>query len=248
MNLEDLSAIVTGGAQGIGEATSWNLARSGVRVAILDHSEKKAEEVAQSICKAGLQAAAFRTDVTDKHQVDHAVEKVAETFGGIHVLVNNVGWTEHHSFMDDTEEYWHKVISINLTSMFLVSQSVLKVMIPQKFGKIVNISSEAGRIGNPGEVAYSAAKGGIIASTKSLAREMARHNITVNCICPGPTLTPLLSSQPRDVIDGLEKLIPLRRISEPHEVANVIGFFCSHKSSFVTGQIISVSGGLTMSG
>lgn len=150
--------------------------------------------------------------------------------------------------MDDTEEYWHKVISINLTSMFLVSQSVLKVMIPQKFGKIVNISSEAGRIGNPGEVAYSAAKGGIIASTKSLAREMARHNITVNCICPGPTLTPLLSSQPRDVIDGLEKLIPLRRISEPHEVANVIGFFCSHKSSFVTGQIISVSGGLTMSG
>jgi 2-hydroxycyclohexanecarboxyl-CoA dehydrogenase len=248
MDLKGLVAIVTGGGQGIGEATATSLAQLGAKVAILDLMAKSGEAVASRLREAGSEAMAVVADVTVKDQVDRATKEVFDHFGSVDILVNNAGWTETHPFLTEDEAYWDKVIAVNLKGPILASRAALAYMSEKKFGKIVNVGSDAARIGNSGEAVYSAAKGGLVTFTKSLAREVARYNVNVNCVCPGPTNTPLMKDQPEKVIEALKRMMPFRRIAEPDEVANVIAFLCSREADFVTGQIISASGGLTMVG
>jgi 2-hydroxycyclohexanecarboxyl-CoA dehydrogenase len=248
MDLTGNVAIVTGAAQGIGEAVATKLAALGASVGVLDLNQAGAEAAAERINAAGHKAMAVQVDVTKKALVDDAVAQVASRFGSVDMVVNNAGYTEAHKFVDEDESYWDKLIAINLKGPFLVTQAALKYMMKQNRGKIVNIASDSARIGNPGEVVYSATKAGLITFTKSLAREVARYQVNVNCVSPGPTNTPLMAAQPEKMIEGLKRLSPLRRIGEPVDIANMVAFLCSDEAAFVTGQIISVSGGLTMVG
>ena len=248
MDLKDNIAIITGAAQGIGEATAEKMANLGAKVVVLDLNLRGAEEVVSRICSTGTEAIAIQADVTRFEELKNVAKLVTDRFGKIDILVNNAGWTETHPFINEDEDYWDKVIAINLKGPILLSKAVLPFMIEKKYGKIVNIGSDAARVGNSGEVVYSAAKGGVVTFTKSLAREVGRYKINVNCVCPGPTNTPLMKKQPEKVIEALTQMIPFRRIAEPLELANVIAFLCSREASFVSGQVISVSGGLTMVG
>jgi len=248
MELEDRVAIITGGAQGIGEATANKLAELGAKVAVLDINLEGAEAVASRIRNAHFDAIAVQTDIARREQVESAVTEVFNRFGSVDILINNAGWTESHPFIAEDEAYWNKIIDINLKGPIFASRAALRYMCENTFGKIVNVASDAARVGNAGEVLYSAAKGGIVSFTKSLAREVARYNVNVNCVCPGPINTPLVSHQPEKMLMALKKMIPFRRIGEPIEVAHVIAFLCSNDASYVTGQTISVSGGLTTVG
>ena len=248
MDLKGMGAIVTGGAQGIGEATAVRLAQLGAKVAVLDMNLAGAEAVAARIKGEGFEAMSVQADVTRSDQVEAAIDQVCRQFGSVDILVNNAGWTQTHPFMTEDEAYWDKVIAINLKGPILMCKAALKCMSEKNFGKIVNVASDAARIGNAGEVVYSAAKGAVVTLTKSLAREVARYGVNVNCVCPGPTNTPLMKDQPEKVIEALKRMMPFRRIAEPLEVANVIAFLCSREAGFVTGQILSASGGLTMVG
>jgi 2-hydroxycyclohexanecarboxyl-CoA dehydrogenase len=248
MDLTGNVAIVTGAAQGIGEAVATKLAALGASVGVLDLNQAGAEAAAERINAAGHKAMAVHVDVTKKALVDAAVAQVASRFGSVDIVVNNAGYAEAHKFVDEDEAYWDKLIAINLKGPFLITQAALKHMMEKNRGKIVNIASDSARIGNPGEVVYSATKAGLITFTKSLAREVARYQVNVNCVSPGPTNTPLMAAQPEKMIEGLKRLIPLRRIGEPVDIANMVAFLCSDEAAFVTGQIISVSGGLTMVG
>jgi 2-hydroxycyclohexanecarboxyl-CoA dehydrogenase len=180
------------------------------------------------------------------------VDILKKEHGRIDILVNNVGWNRLQAFMKDTPEFWEKIISLNLKANVFCSHAVLKVMIEQKSGKIVNIGSDSGRLGNPRDSVYSACKSGLIGLTKSLAREMGRYGININCVSPGPTETQLLhsafsdASQEEAFVKGMEKVIPLKRIGRPEDIAHAVLFFVSDEAEYVTGQVVSVSGGLTM--
>jgi 2-hydroxycyclohexanecarboxyl-CoA dehydrogenase len=173
---------------------------------------------------------------------------VTGEFGPATVLVNTVGWDRIEPFLDNTPEYWDQILGLNLLGPIRVTRAFLDGMISSGGGTIVNVASDAGRVGSTGETVYAGAKGGVIAFTKSLAREMARHAIRVNCVCPGPTDTPLFRAQPVKMQEALERAIPMKRLAQPSEVADAIAFLASGRSSFITGQVLSVSGGLTMSG
>ena len=244
----DSVVIITGAAQGIGEATAERMAALGGKIVILDLNLAGAEAVALRLSHNGCEAIAVQADISKFEDIQKAVRQVMGRYGRIDILVNNVGWTETHPFMEEDEGYWDKIITINLKGPILFSKAVLPYMIEKGYGKIVNVASEAGRIGSVGEVVYSAAKGGLITFTKALAREVARHKINVNCVCPGPTKTPLMRNQPEKIVEAITRITPLRRLAEPSEVADAIIFFCSPQSNFVTGEIMSVSGGLTMVG
>jgi 2-hydroxycyclohexanecarboxyl-CoA dehydrogenase len=177
------------------------------------------------------------------------VKQVADKLGPIAVLVNTIGWFGTTRFQDETAEYWRKVIAINFEAVLYVTHPVLLGMIERKKGKIVNISSDAGRVGTSGEAVYAGTKAGLIGFSKSLARECARYNVNVNCIAPGPTETPLLKAEIEEnpeLIQRMTRLIPFRRVGKPEEMAAAISFFCSSDSDYITGQVLSVSGGLTM--
>ncbi len=248
LSLKGRTALITGGSKGIGEATAIKMGQLSARVAILARNLAPAEAVASRIIEAGGEAMAVTADVGVKEQVDKAVLSVVEKFGSVDILVNNAGYTGASPFIDETEDYWDMLININLKGTFFATQAALKYMVDKKFGRIVNVASDSGRIGNPYEVVYGATKGGVITFTKALAREVARYGINVNCVSPGPTNTDLMKDQPEKMIEGLKRAIPLRRIGEPLEVADVIAFFCSKESDYITGQVLSVSGGLTMQG
>ena len=248
LSLKGYTALITGGSKGIGEATAMKMAQMSARIAVLARGLPLAQEVASKIVAAGGEAMAVSADVAIKEQVDKAVLSVVEKFGSVDILVNNAGYTEAHPFVDETEAYWDKLIGINLKGTFFATQAALKYMIDKKFGRIINVASDSGRTGNPGEVVYGATKAAVMLFTKALAREVARYGINVNCVSPGPTNTDLMKDQPEKMIEGLKKLIPLRRIGEPRELADVIAFFCSKESDYITGQVLSVSGGLTMVG
>jgi 2-hydroxycyclohexanecarboxyl-CoA dehydrogenase len=242
--LDGKVAIVTGAGQGIGRAIAAKFGAEGATVVVTDLDQATAEQTA-----AGLRGAvAIRTDVTDREAVQAMAERVAREFGRIDVLVNNAGWDKASSFVDSDPADWDRAIAINLYGVLHTCKAVLPVMAAQGSGAVVNLGSDAGRVGSSGEAVYSAAKGGIIAFTKSLAREMARHQIRVNCVCPGPTDTALFASfaGPR-LRAALTNAIPFRRLGQPADVANVVAFLASDEASFVTGQTVSVSGGLTMS-
>jgi 2-hydroxycyclohexanecarboxyl-CoA dehydrogenase len=242
--LEDKIAIVTGAGQGIGRAIADKLAAEGATVVVTDLDEASAKQTA-----AGLPGAvAIRADVTDRQDVQAAVDRVMQQFGRVDVLVNNAGWDKASPFVDSDPADWDRAIAVNLYGVLHTCRAVLPIMAGQGGGAVVNLGSDAGRVGSSGEAVYSAAKGGVIAFTKSLAREMARHQVRVNCVCPGPTDTALFASFAGPKLrEALTKAIPFRRLGQPADVANVVAFLASDQAAFVTGQTISVSGGLTMS-
>ena len=250
MRLRERVAIVTGAASGIGRGITRALAAEGARVAILDLNEVGARETAQAIRAAGGEAVALRTDVTARAEIEAAVAEVVRRWGAVHILVNNAGWDRPIPFLETDEAFWDKVPALNLKAHFHMAQVVLPHMIRQGSGKVVAIASDAGRVGSTGEAVYSAAKGGVIAFTKTLAREMARHRINVNCVCPGPSETPLFQTEftagRPALADALKKAIPWGRLGAPEDVAGAVVFFVSDEAEFITGQTLSVSGGLTM--
>lgn len=245
--LENKIAIVTGAGQGIGRGIAEKLYTEGANVIIADINEATAKDTAAAL---GSRATGLHADVTSAESVEAMVAQVRQTFGRIDVLVNNAGWDKAAPFVESERADWDRVIQINLYGVLNMCKAVLPVMVEQKSGSVVNVASDAGRVGSSGEAVYSAAKGGIIAFTKSVAREMARYRINANAICPGPTDTALFASiggdDPR-LREALTKAIPFRRLAQPSDLANVIAFFASDEAAYVTGQTVSVSGGLTMS-
>ncbi|PWA11810.1 2-hydroxycyclohexanecarboxyl-CoA dehydrogenase [Pueribacillus theae] len=249
MRLQDKVAIVTGAGRGIGKAIARKLANEGAKAVVTDIDLETAQHTVETIKSEGGEALAVQVDVTKRSDVGTMVDRVIKHYGKIDVLVNNAGWDKVEPFLDNTEETWDKVIAINLRGVLNTCKTILPVMIEQGFGKVVNIASDAGRVGSSGEAVYSAAKGGIIAFSKTIAREMARYKINVNVVCPGPANTPLFQDVVKDnpkISSALERAIPFRRLAEPEDIANAVCYFSSDEASFVTGQTLSVSGGLTM--
>ena len=246
--LDDKVAIVTGAGRGIGRGIVEKLAAEGARVVVSDIDEGSARETARAI---GGQSVGLRADVTSKESVEAMVKEVMDHFGRVDVLVNNAGWDKVGPFLNSDESDWQKIIAINLYGMLHCCKAVLPVMVGQGYGKVVNIGSDAGRVGSSGEAVYSATKGGIIAFTKTLAREMARYKINVNCVCPGPADTPLFAQlgeeNPR-LREALQKAIPFQRLTRAEDVVNAVAFLVSDEAEYITGQTLSVSGGLTMAG
>jgi 2-hydroxycyclohexanecarboxyl-CoA dehydrogenase len=243
------AAIITGGARGIGAAITQRLAGEGAMVAILDIQPEPAQAVADNISAQGGKAIAVKVDITDSQEVKRAVKEIEDKLGRVDILVNNAGWDKVVPFIELAEELWDRIIAINLRGPITVTRAVLDGMIARNYGKIVNIASDAGRVGSSGESVYSACKGGIIAFTKTLARELLRYNILINCVSPGPTDTPLLAeigAENPKLLEALQRALPMRRLGEPDEVAAAVAFLASDEASYITGQTLSVSGGLTM--
>src|SRR5690349_23203900 len=244
--LNDKIAIVTGAGAGIGKAIAGKLAAEGATVVVTDMDEASAKATAAALPGA----VAIRVDVTDRQQVQALADQVMEQFGRIDILVNNAGWDKASPFVESDPADWDRVIAINLYGVLHTCKAVLPIMAAQGSGSVVNLGSDAGRVGSSGEAVYSAAKGGVIAFTKTIAREMARHGVNANAVCPGPTDTALFASMGGDnpkLREALTKAIPFRRLAEPTDLANAVAFFASDEASYVTGQTVSVSGGLTMS-
>ena len=248
------TVVVTGGGGGIGGATCRRFGADGAKVAVHDRNLEAAEKVAAAIREAGGQAQAFRCDITDRASVDAAIAATEAALGPIDVLVNNAGWDVFKPFTKTTPDDWDKLIAINLTGALHMHHAVLPGMAARKRGRIVNIASDAGRVGSSGEAVYAACKGGLIALSKTLAREHARHGVTVNVVCPGPTDTALFADykegagNPDKLMEAFTRAIPLGRIGQPDDLPGAIAFFASDDAAFVTGQVLSVSGGLTMNG
>ncbi|TAL63982.1 MAG: 2-hydroxycyclohexanecarboxyl-CoA dehydrogenase [Burkholderiaceae bacterium] len=251
---EGRTVVVTGGGGGIGGATCRRFAQEGARVAVLDLNPEAAEKVAALIRADGGQAQALRCDITDRASVDAAVRAVQDQLGPIDVLVNNAGWDVFRPFTKTEPAQWDKLIAINLTGALHMHHAVLPGMAARKAGRIVNIASDAARVGSSGEAVYAACKGGLVAFSKTIAREHARHGITVNVVCPGPTDTALFADykegagNPEKLMDAFTRSIPLGRIGQPGDLPGAILFFASDDAAYVTGQVLSVSGGLTMNG
>src|SRR6267154_2765409 len=246
MEMQDRTVIVTGGASGIGRATALLLAREGARVLIGDIDEAGGRTTAAQATSEGLAVEFLPLDLTQPDNITDFAAAVQARVELVDGLVNAAGWDRIQPFMENPPEMWDRLIAINLLGAVRLSRAVLPPMIAAQQGKIVNISSDAGRVGRMGETVYAAAKGGIIAFTKSLARELARYRINVNCVCPGPTDTPLFQGQPERMREALTRVIPFRRIAQPEEIAEAVMFFLSRRSDYITGQVLSVSGGLTM--
>lgn len=240
-------AIVTGGGGGIGTAIAHRLADDGLAVGVWDLDGDRAREVATTL---STPAVGVGVDVTEPLSVLDALEGTTAELGPVDAAVNNAGIDVVGPFLDSDPADWHRILAVNLMGVFNVCRAVLPTMVERGAGTIVNIGSDAGRVGSSGEAVYSASKGGVIAFTKTLAREHARHGITVNCVCPGPTDTALLdqvAEADERLYDGLARAIPLRRIAEPDDIARVVAFMASPAAGYMTGQTVSVSGGLTMS-
>jgi 2-hydroxycyclohexanecarboxyl-CoA dehydrogenase len=242
--------LLTGGASGIGRATAIRLAEEGCQVGILDIDESGAAATAER-CQAG--AWFRRTDITDRANVEAVVAAFEHEVGPADFLANIAGWDQVRNFLDTDVALWGKIIAINLYGPLHLHHVVLPGMVKRGFGRVVNVASDAGRVGSSGEAVYSACKGGIIAFTKTMAREVARKGVSLNVLCPGPTDTPLLdavktaSPDGNKIIDAMARAVPMKRIAQPEDYPGTIAFLLSDDAGYITGQTISVSGGLTMS-
>jgi len=248
MEFEHKTAVVTGAGSGIGRATAQALAREGAQVIVADIDGASGEASAAALRAQGHRATFMRVDMTDAASIEAFAAAAQAQCGPIDVLVNAAGWGRNAPFVEGTPDFWNKLVALNFVGPMTLAKALLPAMIERASGKIVNIASDAGRVGSLGETVYSGAKGGLIAFTKSLARETARYRINVNCVCPGPTDTPLMAAVPDKVKDALIKAIPFRRLGKAEEVADAVLFFASDRAAYITGQVLSVSGGLTMAG
>jgi 2-hydroxycyclohexanecarboxyl-CoA dehydrogenase len=250
--LKGKRVIVTGGGSGIGREICRRFAEEGSEVAVFDINDEGAAETVRIITDDGGKATAYSVDITDRAAVDKAVAEV-ENSGPIDVLVNNAGWDVMKPFLDTDIELWNKVVAINLYGPLHMHHAVLPGMVRNGRGRVVNIGSDAGRVGSSGEAVYSACKGGIISFTKTVARELARSGIQLNAVCPGPTDTPLFAEFAKGeagqkVAEGLKRAIPMKRLAQPDDFPGIVCFLSSDDAGFITGQTISVSGGLSMHG
>ena len=248
MKLNGKTAVVTGAASGIGRATAEALAAAGAHVILGDVNLEGGEAAAGTIRARGQGADFLRLDVTDPASVETFRREALVRRKQVDIVANVAGWGRTEPFVKNAPDFWKKLIDLNLMGPIHVSRAFIEPMIERQSGKIVSVASDAGRVGSLGETVYSGAKGGVIAFTKGLAREMARFDINVNCVCPGPTDTPLMAAVPDKIKAAFEHATPMRRLARPQEVADAILFFASSRSDFVTGQVLSVSGGLTMAG
>ena len=247
LELEGRTALVTGGARGIGRACCERLAMAGANVAVnYRTSEQAAREVARRVEGAGRAAYPVQADVSSADQVREMVEQVTDTLGAIDLLVNNAGVLDYVSHEQTTLEIWRRALDGNLTSAFLVTWAVKESMIERRFGRIVNVTSIAGLRARPMSIAYAASKAGMIAFTKSLAEGVAAHNVRVNAVAPGLTETDILDGVDRVALDGIIGATPLGRIGQPAEIAEIVLFLLSERSSFMTGQTLVASGGRVM--
>jgi len=252
MTLRGKTALVTGGGRGIGRAIALGLAQAGAEVAVLDILKDNAEAVRREIEALGVKGLALAADLTRRAEVERAVAETLAQLGQLDVLVNNAGWDRLEPFLESEEETWDKIIAVNWKAMLYVCKAALPHMVARNTGKVISIASDAGRVGSMGEAVYAGTKGAIIAFSKTLAREMARHRITVNVVCPGLTETPLLqgiraqSPKTERVIEAVTRAIPLGRVGQPEDVAGAVVYLASPAADYVTGQTLSVSGGLTM--
>ena len=250
--LNGKASIVTGGARGIGKGIALALAKQGSDVAVVDLLIDEASATASEIEKLGKKAIAIKCDVTKKEDVDQTVKKALDTFGKVDILVNNVGWDNIVFFTKTTPDFWDKVIDINYKGVLNCTRAVLDHMIERNYGRIINIGSDAGRVGSLGESVYAGTKGAVIAFGKTMARELARNKVTVNCVCPGPTLTPLTEGMMKEgglaakVMPSMHNIIPLGRLGTPEDIGAAVAFLASDEAEFITGQTLSVSGGLNM--
>jgi 2-hydroxycyclohexanecarboxyl-CoA dehydrogenase len=240
-------ALVTGAARGIGAAIATALAADGHRVGVADILDDDAAHTAAAV--GGI---AVYLDVTDSGSVDEAIAAVERELGPIEILVNNAGWDEHHAFLETDEAFWDRVIEINYKGCLRTSRRAVPNMVERGYGRVVNIGSDAARVGSSLEAVYSGAKGAVVAFTKTLAREVARHGVTANSVCPGPTETPMVAQMfgndeaGAKLLESLKRAVPMRRLAQPEEIAAAVAFLASDRARFITGQTLSVSGGLTM--
>jgi len=251
--LKDRNVLLTGGGNGIGAAIARRLAEEGSAVAILDLDAVAGEKVAGEINAAGGRASSHAVDISNYDAVKRAVESIESASGPISFLVNNAGWDRAANFLDTTPEFWRKVVAINLYGPLNVSHIVLRGMAARGFGRVVNVASDAGRVGSSGEAVYSACKGGMIAFSKTMARELVSKGVIVNTLCPGPTDTAILRSflegpDGAKIAEGLKRAIPMRRLGVPEDYPGLVAFLLSDDAAYITGQTVSVSGGLTMQG
>jgi 3-oxoacyl-(acyl-carrier-protein) reductase len=243
--LKDKVALITGGGSGIGEATAQRFADEGAKVVICDVNLESANSVAENIKENGKEAIAIQVDISKKSEVENMISQVIERYGRLDILVNNAGINRDAFAKKMTEEEWDAVIDINLKGTFLCAQAALKAMSKQNYGRIINTSS-IGALGNLGQANYAASKCGVIGLTKTLSLECARYNITVNCIAPGATKTPMTAKMPENIAQMITDKIPLKRFAEPKEIANMHVFLASDEASYITGQVIFVDGGISV--
>lgn len=246
MLLKDKVAIITGGARGIGKEIALTFAREGADICICDVNEQLLEETAKELKSTGRQAIGLKVDVANFSQVEDMVQKVLDKFAKVDILINNAGITRDNLLLRMKEEEWDAVINVNLKGTFNCTKAVSKAMIKQKSGRIVNVASIIGLIGNAGQANYAASKGGVISFTKSAAKELASRNINVNAIAPGFIKTDMTAKLSQDLQESMLKAIPLNRFGEPSDVANLALFLASESSSYITGHVIQLDGGMVM--
>ncbi|MDQ0269846.1 SDR family NAD(P)-dependent oxidoreductase [Cytobacillus purgationiresistens] len=242
-------AFITGAGRGMGREIARKLTEKSMKIVVTDINLENADDTVSMLKEGGAEGIAIYCDVTKLESVQAAVDQAISHFGRIDVLVNNAGWDKIEPFLKSEPSTWKTIIDINLMGQIHTCKEILPYMVENGYGKVINIASDSGRIGSSGEGVYSAAKGGVIALTKTLAREMARHKLNVNCIAPGPANTPLfeeIGSYNEGIAAALQKAIPFRRLAEPSDIANAVAYFASEEASYITGQTLSVNGGLTM--
>lgn len=246
MSLSGKVSLITGASQGIGESIAFELSRDGAEVVLLDIQKDKLEDVAHRIKQEGRNATAYRIDISQLQEVSDVVATIIQNHTKIDHIVNNAGVTRDNLLMRMREEEWDAVLSVNLKGVFNLSKAIIRHMISNKYGRVVNISSVVGLMGNVGQTNYAASKAGMIGFTKSLAREVAARGITVNAVAPGFIATAMTESLPEGIKESFVNIIPMKKFGDPKDVAHAVKFLLSDEAAYITGQVISVNGGMLM--